>query len=224
MTCPSDGDLLRAFRTGDASAFAALVEAHQAALLRHARALLGAGSLYEDAVQEVFLKLAQSPPEIPVEAAGDPNLERAHLLAWLHRVTRNHCMDTMRAEKRRRRRESDVAAADVAEGGLRSVDERDTRAAVEREIEKLPGDQREVLVLRLLSERSYKEIAEITGKPIGTVGWLVSIGLKALGEGLAPLIGEGSPAARLATEPARATRNAGTAASPRLDVVRGELS
>jgi RNA polymerase sigma-70 factor (ECF subfamily) len=58
---------------------------------------------------------------------------------------------------------------------------------VEAELQKLPGDQREVLVLRLLGERSYKEIAEITGKKVGTVGWLVSEGLKALSANLAPL-------------------------------------
>jgi|RhiMethySRZTD1v2_1073278.scaffolds.fasta_scaffold690180_2 RNA polymerase sigma-70 factor (ECF subfamily) len=223
MIRPSDGQLLRAFRNGDAAAFAELVEAHQGTLLRHARALLGPGSTYEDAVQEVFLKLAQSPPEIPEEAAGDPRLERMHLLSWLHRVTRNCCMDTMRSEKRRRRRESDVAEPEAEEGGIAAVEAGDTRAAVEREIGRLPVEQREVLVLRLLSERSYKEIAEITGKPIGTVGWLVSVGLKALSEALAPMLG-GGLGAGLAAEPVRATRNEGGATSARLDVVRGELS
>ena len=215
MTCPSDGQLLRAFRGGDATAFTELVNLHQAALLRHARALLGPGSLYEDVVQDVFLKLAQTPPEIPSEADGDERLERVHLLSWLHKVTRNGCMDAMRAEKRRRRREQDVAASEAHEGGIGSVEEKDTREAVEREIGRLPVEQREVLVLRLLGDRSYREIAEITGRPIGTVGWLVSLGLKALGEGLSPI---------LAAEPVRVARNERGAASPRLDVVRGELS
>jgi RNA polymerase sigma-70 factor (ECF subfamily) len=94
----------------------------------------------------------------------------------------------MRAEKRRKRREEDVAANEGHTGGLETVESRDTRAAVERELERLPVDQREVLVLRLLGDRSYKEIAEITGKNIGTVGWLISVGLKALGEGLEPLL------------------------------------
>ena len=128
-------------------------------------------------------------------------------------------MDFIRSEARRKRREHDVAEHDVAEGGLATVDERDTRQAVERELAKLPVDQREVLVLRLLGDRSYKEIAEITGKPIGTVGWLVSIGLKALSEALAPVLGSG-----LVAEPVRATRNEAGATSARLDVVRGELS
>ncbi|HEV8111979.1 MAG TPA: RNA polymerase sigma factor [Planctomycetota bacterium] len=215
MTSPSDGQLLRSFQRGDATAFTELVNLHQAALLRHARALLGPGSLYEDVVQDVFLKLAQTPPELPSEAVGDPRLERVHLLSWLHKVTRNGCMDTMRAEKRRRRREQEVAAEESHGGGMGTVDERDTREAVEREIGKLPVEQREVLVLRLLGERSYKEIAEITGRPIGTVGWLVSIGLKALGAGLAPV---------LEAQPVRVTRSEATAASLRLDVIRGELS
>ena len=103
-------------------------------------------------------------------------------------------MDVMRSEVRRRRREQEVAADEGHGGGLSTVEELDTRAAVERELNKLPVDQREVLVLRLLGDRSYKEIAEITGKKIGTVGWLISEGLKSLSQHLAPLI-EGAPVA-----------------------------
>lgn len=217
MTSPTDGQLLRAFQKGDASAFTALVNLHQGTLLRHARAILGAGSPYEDVVQEVFLKLAQSPPSLPLEAPGfmsDAQEERAALLRWLHKVTRNCCMDFIRSETRRKRREQDVAGNDVAEGGLATVDERDTRLAVERELARLPIDQREVLVLRLLGDRSYKEIAEITGKKIGTVGWLVSVGLKTLSQELAPLLhGAGE---RVKSE------RSGPPAS--LDLVQGELS
>ena len=75
-----------------------------------------------------------------------------------------------------------------ADLGMAAVDEQDTRAAVRRELEKLPDDQREVLVLRLVGDRSYKEIAEITGKKIGTVGWLISIGLQELSARLGPIV------------------------------------
>ena len=85
-----------------------------------------------------------------------------------------------------------LAAGKDAHGRNRaSLEEHDTREAVERGLSRLPADQREVLVLRLLAERSYKEIAEITGRKIGTVGWLVSLGLKALANELAPLVGIG---------------------------------
>ena len=99
-------------------------------------------------------------------------------------------MDTMRSETRRKRREEEAAASEVVRGeradGAFTVEQSATRARRSRRARaKLPEDQREVLVLRLLGERSYKEIAEITGKKIGTVGWLVSEGLKTLSKELA---------------------------------------
>ena len=128
-------------------------------------------------------------------------------------------MDVMRSDTRRRRREHEAAIGEGTDGELSSVEERDTRALVKREIEKLPPDQREVLVLRLIGDRSYKEIADITGKKIGTVGWLVSVGLKALGEKLEPLLAMSDVA--LSEEKSRSTR---TATSSRMDAVQGEWS
>jgi RNA polymerase sigma-70 factor (ECF subfamily) len=191
MDEPSDGRLLAAFTAGDAHAFEGLVDRHQDALLRHARALIGREA--EDIVQETFLRLAQRPPEMPPAAAGDPPSERAVLSSWLHTVTRNLCMDALRSEARRKRREEAVAPAggvDGSPGGLDGVEGADTRAAVEKSLERLPRDQREVLVLRLFGEKSYQEIADVTGKKVGTVGWLVSVGMKALASELAPLLGE----------------------------------
>ena len=188
MDDSSDGQHLAAWIAGDAGAFEALVDRHQAALLRHARALLGERVGVEDAVQEAFLRLAQKPPEIPRPALGDPEAERAVLASWLHRVMRNLCMDTLRRESRRRRREETVAPDEASAGGLDGVEARDTRRAVERSLEKLADDQREVLVLRLFGDRSYAEIAEITGKKIGTIGWLISVGMKALATELSPLV------------------------------------
>ena len=52
-------------------------------------------------------------------------------------------------------------------------------------------------MLRLIGERSYREIADITGKKVGTVGWLISEGLDALGRELAHLLpGAAAPRTR----------------------------
>jgi len=192
MDDPSDGQLLSTWTAGDTGAFEALVKRHQAALIRHARALLGVHKDGEDVVQEVFLRLAQKPPQMPETASGDPQAERAVLSSWLFRVTRNLCMDALRSETRRRRREEEVAPSEAITGGIDAVEADDTRRAVERGLSKLPSEQREVLVLRLFGDQSYKEIAAITGKKVGTVGWLISVGLKALSSELAPLVASGA--------------------------------
>jgi RNA polymerase sigma-70 factor (ECF subfamily) len=155
--------------------------------LRHARGLLGAGSSYEDVVQEVFLKLAEEHSGLLESSHAEPNSGR-QLAAWLHTVTRNACMNVIRSEKSRRSRERAVAPPEATPGGQQRVDALDTRARVEAAIAGLPLDQREVLILRLLAGRSYREIAEVTGRKLGTVGWLVSEGLKALGGTLSPLM------------------------------------
>ncbi len=192
MSDPSDHHLLAAWHAGDAGAFTALVRRHQSGLLRHARGLLGPSGAHEDVVQEVFLKLARErlePQAVPADGGGG-------LAAWLHTVTRNACMDTLRSETRRRARERSVATMEAAAGGQHLVEAEDTRARVERAIEALPVDQREVLVLRLLAGRSYREIAEVTGKKVGTVGWLISEGVRALSVSLASLMPQEGAAAQ----------------------------
>jgi RNA polymerase sigma-70 factor (ECF subfamily) len=184
----TDGELLAAWSGGDAGAFTELVQRHRAVCARHARALLGRGADVDDVVQDVFCTLSQSPPDLDPEVRGDAGRERAQLRGWLHRVTRNRAMDLLRGEARRRKREQEAAPPEAVGGGIETVEQEDTRAAVERGLERLPAPQREVLVLRLLAERSYREIAEITGRNVGTVGWLVSEGLRALGLELAPLL------------------------------------
>lgn len=185
MTERSDSELLEAWRAGDSGGFSGLVQRYQDPLLRHARGLLGRGSPYEDVVQEVFMKLAR---EQVVPPPGDASGHGRQLSAWLHKVTRNACMDIIRSETSRKRREREAASGESVGGGLHGVEEQDTRILIEREIGRLPVDQREVLVLRLLAERSYREIADVTGKKIGTVGWLISEGLKTLSGNLAPLV------------------------------------
>lgn len=189
MDEPSDGRLLAAWSRGESGAFEALVTRHERALLRHARALLGNWRAGEDVVQEVFLRLAQRPPALGADIVGDARAESAVLSAWLHQVLRNICMDTKRSEMRRRRREEEAATDEATSGGVDTVEAADTKAAVLRGMMRLPQDQREVLVLRLFDEKSYAEIAAITGRKVGTVGWLISVGMKALAEELSPLVG-----------------------------------
>ncbi|MFT7670357.1 MAG: RNA polymerase sigma factor (sigma-70 family) [Planctomycetota bacterium] len=191
MTELTDSELFTRWRGGDTNSFTHLVKRYQGQLLRHARGMLGQGREYEDVVQEVFLKLARDAGTLRLQLADNDKgtADGRQLAAWLHTVTRNACMDIIRSEKRRKHREEAVAPSEATTGAQHEVDAQDTKAFVERAIASLPLEQREVLVLRLFAERSYREIAEMTGRKVGTVGWLISEGLKALSTRLAPQLG-----------------------------------
>lgn len=209
MDPSSDGSLLAEFARGKREALAALISRHEAALLRHARALVGDRALAEDVVQDTFLRFVERPPTLPAESIGHPEAERAQLAAWLHKVTRNLCMDRIRSDARRRAREEERAAPEAVRREVEPAEEQDTRAAVERGLARLSADQREVLALRLFGERSYEEIAGITGKKIGTVGWLVSTGLRALSRELEPLLAIEGHRSRVGAAEARVERIGG---------------
>jgi len=189
MDDPSDGQLLDAWTGGDARAFEALVDRHQSALLRYSGALLGSGRGAEDAVQEVLLRLMEKPPDVLPSARGDAEKERAVLRAWLFTTTKRICMDATRSQTRRSHREEAVAPREATKYDVDAVEGADTRAAVEASLERLPEKQREALTLRLFGELSYKDIGLVMDEKIGTVGWLISVGMKALQRELAPLIG-----------------------------------
>ncbi|HIL38363.1 MAG TPA: RNA polymerase sigma factor [Planctomycetes bacterium] len=189
MEAISTASLLERWRDGETDAFAALIQRFEEPLLRHVRVLLGPNGSCEDVVQETFLRLAQKPPAPHPDANQNPSVGHGALAAWLHRVARNLCTDEMRSTSRRKQREQAVAPAEAVSGGQSSVDGADTRAAVRRGMDQLPPEQREVLVLRLLDGHSYQEIAEITGRKTGTIGWLLSTGLVALSQILAPMMG-----------------------------------
>jgi len=61
---------------------------------------------------------------------------------------------------------ADPDPAATPEGSLQAADE---RTLLEELLAKLPAEFREVVVLRELEELSYREIAEVTALPIGTV-------------------------------------------------------
>ncbi len=90
--------------------------------------------------------------------------------SWLYKIMRNQWIDTVRSRGRKEKLE---ASADEAEtlghdpraGIEATIDLKRVMAAMER----LPGEQREVVALILIEGFGYREAAELLGLPIGTV-------------------------------------------------------
>jgi RNA polymerase sigma-70 factor (ECF subfamily) len=141
--------------------FETLVLPHLDAAHNLARWLLRREADAQDVAQEAMLRAYRF---FGGFRGGDPR-------AWLLKIVRNACYTWIaNARNGRADEEFDEEQHFVPEATPESL----AIAGAERErlaraLEALPPRSREVLVLRELEGCSYKEIAEITGVPIGTV-------------------------------------------------------
>jgi RNA polymerase sigma-70 factor, ECF subfamily len=128
--------------------------------------ILGNGSLAEDLVQEVFLKVWRS--------ADTFDSSRGSFSTWLYRVTRSCALDLYRKRASRVRQVPDggphiAAARDFSEGPQKMVDESWLSWRVSRALEVLDAPHREVIELAYFGGLSQREVSERTGVPLGTV-------------------------------------------------------
>jgi RNA polymerase sigma factor (sigma-70 family) len=136
----------------------------------------------EDVVQESFLRAFRF---FAGFRGGDTP-------AWLMKIVRNTCYTWLHVN----RRLQDVAEFDEsffppdshAPNPEEVVLQNDKCSLLRKALEKLPPNFREVLILRELEGMSYKEIANITGMPAGTVMSSLSRGRDRLRQALTGLV------------------------------------
>ena len=123
-----------------------LIDEHSAALVLLARSLCDCP---EDVVQEAFIQLAQQHPW-----PDQPT-------AWLYRVVRNGAHTASRAARRRSKHEE--AARHRKESWFEPNVENTVDAGIaEAALERLPKEQAEVVILRIWSQMTFKEIGKLT--------------------------------------------------------------
>jgi RNA polymerase sigma-70 factor (ECF subfamily) len=155
---PTDAELMRRWRAGDAAAFEALVRRWQ----RRVAALLGrlAGPrAAADLCQEVFLRVYQAGPRYREEGA---------FTTWLYRIALNVARD---AGRRARRAPRPLAGHEPPAGGGPDDDacRREAAHLVAEAVAELPDPLRDVLILRHYEDLSFEEIARLTGTPASTL-------------------------------------------------------
>jgi RNA polymerase sigma-70 factor (ECF subfamily) len=95
--------------------------------------------------------------------------------AWLLRIVRNSALSLLAARRQGAAASLDDGAtehseiADTADDPEAALHRREGYARLDEALAALPAELRECLVLHELEELSYKQVAEITGVPIGTV-------------------------------------------------------
>jgi RNA polymerase sigma factor (sigma-70 family) len=152
---------------GSDNAFAAVALPHLDAAFNLARWLTGSRAEAEDVVQEAMVRALTY---FPTFRGGSSR-------AWILQIVRN----TAYAALKERRGERTAGTALIGEAtAIEDIPDptddpemalmrSDNLARIDALIENLPVELREALVLRELEELSYREIAQVTSVPTGTV-------------------------------------------------------
>lgn len=167
----ADKELLEAVLAGDTTAYRGLVEKYQGRVYAMTYGMLRNREDARDITQEAFVKAYHNLESFRLESS---------FYTWLYRIAMNLAIDFVRKRKRRPTTsfEEGVAARE-GDGSIAAIHHQDSpRRTMERQqlygrimdaMEKLPDDQRQVVLLRELEGLSYKEISEVMDIPEGTV-------------------------------------------------------
>lgn len=151
--------LVRAARSGDVRAFAALVDAYYARCLRFALHMLSDRSDAEEAVQDTFVRVHRALPTYEEREAFEP---------WLFRILANRCRS---AGARERRRAEFIEYGDVPERP--GATGHDSAIAWREEIgialSTLPEEQREAFLMRHVEDLSYEDMSVATGAGVSAL-------------------------------------------------------
>jgi RNA polymerase sigma factor (sigma-70 family) len=178
-----DATLVELVAMTDPDALAALYKRHGTACYRLARRVTANDALAEDAVQEAFVGLWRDP------AAYAPG--QGSVLNWLLGLTHHKAVDFVRRESAQQRRQNAQAAqqavapppSDPAAAAWAGIRAETVRAA----LSELPEPQRHALTLAYFGGYTQREIAELTGTPLGTVKTRMFTAMRRLQLRLAPL-------------------------------------
>ena len=152
------------------SDFRDLIEREIPRLRRYARALTRSADRADDLVQETLLR-----------AVAKAHLwqQGTDIRAWLFTIMHNQYVNMVR---RAIREEATIDIEQMSSSLVATTDPTASRQLreLERALGRLPGDQREVILLVGLEGLSYEAAAQILGVPVGTVRSRLSRGRDAL--------------------------------------------
>ena len=150
----TEAEYLGKIFAGDDAAFHSLFGIYNKKLVIFAQKMLGEAESARDLVQEVWIRIIEqrrTPPDTPIEHAG----------AYLFRITRNLYIDKLRAQK------DQIPIGELAEQDHPHLPNNERTALEEivvAALEKLPLEDRELLVMHSYLGYAYEEIAQMKSK------------------------------------------------------------
>lgn len=163
----SDIELVHRYTNGEELAFEILLSRHKRKVWSHIYLMVRDREVTEDLFQEAFIKVVYH------LKAGKYN-EEGKFLPWVMRIAHNLVIDHFRRNKKmplvRGNEEYDIFATHAQTD--KNVEERMVNTQIDEDVRKLidrlPPEQKEVVVMRTYLGMSFKEIAEHTDVSINT--------------------------------------------------------
>ncbi|HPA03028.1 MAG TPA: sigma-70 family RNA polymerase sigma factor [Candidatus Hydrogenedentes bacterium] len=169
MNAPSDWELVALARSGDDQAFGQLVRRHEQGLIAFCHRMAGSRDEAEDLAQDSFIRVYRHLSRLRPEAKFS-----TVLFGIARNLTLNYLRDTKRRGRGRTRSltRDDASEEPVCDPGHTPDSRarlREIETLLERALERLSPEHREVLVLRELNGLDYEAIATVTKCRTGTV-------------------------------------------------------
>ena len=161
------------FLEGIPTAFDELVREYQGGLLRLSRSILKDENMAQDAVQETFIRLLKQ---------CDTIKDASKLSSWIFRTCRNISIDFIRKDQRNKALSEKVSleCTGTTPSPDSAVEKADMVKYVHKTMKNLTPNESSCILLKMIEEKSYKEIAAITGLSVSNVGFQIHNGLKRL--------------------------------------------
>lgn len=171
-------ELIAKAKNGDKQAFGELALYYRKNVCGLAYRFIGDLAEAEDMAQEVFVRAY-------LNLSGFNPAHPGAFKSWLLTITSRICIDHSRRNRHRVLQaelepDQEFALAETQAGVPEIVAREEIRQLVQKALLRLPPQYRIAVALKYLEDMDYREIAGITGAPIGTVGTWIRRGLKLL--------------------------------------------
>lgn len=163
-----DATIVNKYIAGDENSLAVLINRHQSKIYGYIYSKVLDRDLTEDIFQETFYKVIYTLKEKKYYN------EEGKFLSWILRIASNLIIDKYRNDKKMplSRDTDDLSVFSKITDNTHNIENTLIKNQVNIDlkaiIEKLPHDQKEVIMMRYFLEMSFKEIADLTGVSVNT--------------------------------------------------------
>lgn len=163
----SDAVLVKDYIGGDENALAILIKRHQSKIYGFIYSKVSDRDIADDIFQDTFIKVIKT---LKMNSYN----EEGKFLPWVMRISHNLIVDHFRKNKKMPmyRETEEFSIFSIMTDNSPNVENRIITEQVENDLQRLinelPDDQKEVLQMRIYQDLSFKEIADLTGVSINT--------------------------------------------------------